>query len=111
MPADEPATPLSSRSKAMCCTFWGWILPAWLPYANAPECSLLIHHLGIWHRDEAQAYRRRLAVEDFETVLMEVFEQVDDATSMAELIRWMTPEALQAAFDEAVSPYGANGVG
>jgi hypothetical protein len=54
------------------------ILPAWLPHANAPECAMLLHHLADAHRAEAQPYLTRMAVEEIEAVVLEVFERVAD---------------------------------
>jgi hypothetical protein len=44
---------------------------------------MFLHHLADAHRAEAQPYLTRMATEDIETVVMEVFEQVpaDDSGS------------------------------
>jgi hypothetical protein len=53
------------------------ILPGWLRVLDSPHSSLLMHHLGNMHADEFRPYLKRMATEDFETVVMELFEKID----------------------------------
>jgi hypothetical protein len=86
------------------CTLCGTILPAWLPHANAPECAMLLHHLGTWHLAEAKPYLQRMETEDIEAVVMEAFERLEDFEATVWLIARMHPEALRAAIDAALVP-------
>ena len=93
-------------SKHVRCRFCGEVFPGWLPIPNAPESAMLLHHLSAMHLTEARPYLRRMATEDIDTVVMEVFERLDDAALTAERLGRMSPEALQAAIDAAVTPDG-----
>jgi hypothetical protein len=53
------------------------VLPAWLPVFNAPESAMLLHHLSAQHPIELSPYLKRMATEDIDTVVMELFERVE----------------------------------
>jgi hypothetical protein len=59
------------------CRYCGHLLPAWLPVAKRPESSMLLHHLGDLHPEQAGPYLRRMEREPIDAVLMEVYELVD----------------------------------
>ena len=53
------------------------ILPGSMRLANTPHSSLLLHHLGAMHPDEAKPYIKRMEHECIAKVLMELFEKME----------------------------------
>jgi hypothetical protein len=62
------------------CTLCGFVLAGWLPIPNRPEASMLLYHLGAHHLAEAKPYLARMDKECIDTVVMELFERVDEPT-------------------------------
>jgi hypothetical protein len=53
-------------------------LPAWLPVAKRPEASMLLFHLGQQHMDQLRPYLWRMETECIDTVVVELFEVVEE---------------------------------
>ena len=66
-----------ARSPHVRCTLCGLTLPGWRPIPQKPHTSMLLHHLGNHHLVEAQPYLTRMETECLDTVVMELFERLD----------------------------------
>jgi len=53
------------------CTYYGRVLPAWLPAAQRPNGAMLLHHLADMHPTEARPYLKQMEMEDIGTVAAE----------------------------------------
>jgi hypothetical protein len=71
--------PARHRSKHVRCRLCGVVLPGWLPIPNAPECAMLLHHLGAEHLAEAQPSLVRMETEEIDTVVMDAFDRIEGA--------------------------------
>jgi hypothetical protein len=69
-------TPPQKRSRCRSC---GRVLDAWLPAAQRPQASMLLHHLGTMHPAEEGPYLARMATEDIATVAAEAYEVVKES--------------------------------
>jgi hypothetical protein len=71
-------TPSHRRYRCRSC---GARLPAWLPWAKAPDGALLLGHLAQQHPDEVGAYLDRMAyTEDIGRIAAEAYEVVEGQT-------------------------------
>ena len=61
------------------CTLCQAILPGWFRLGDRPHSSLLIHHMGHMHAEAFRPYSQRMEHEDIGTVVMELFERVQEA--------------------------------
>jgi hypothetical protein len=61
------------------CRVCGAELPAWLPWARAPDGALLLGNLSQQHPDEVGAYLDRMrTTEDIGRIAAEAYEVVED---------------------------------
>jgi hypothetical protein len=70
---------MPSQPKRDRCRLCGPLWPAWLPVARRPDSSMLLHHLGDRHPDQAGPYLRRMETECIDRGLLEVFALVEEA--------------------------------
>jgi hypothetical protein len=93
----------SHTSRYVRCRYCGDVLHGLLPVDYAPDGALLLYHLSWHHRAQVKPLINRMRTEDIAIVAMEAFERLDDAEATARLIARMSPDALRAAIDEALT--------
>jgi hypothetical protein len=60
------------------CRYCGLLLPAWLPWAQAPNGATLLGHLGESHPDQVGAYLARIhTTDELAAIAAEGYERIE----------------------------------